>query len=367
MAMADKRKSSRRDFLKGRAAADAIADLLPAEPAAAGHTGAPSPGEPPAAYLLQVGRDAMACEFQVLLNAGQHEGATEAALEALDLVDELEDQLTVYRDHSEVSRLNRAAAEGPVVVESRLFALLERAVAIHAETGHAFDITAGPLTRAWGFFRREGRLPDQAALDATRRQVGSQWLELDAAASSVRFLRPGLEINLGAIGKGYALDRCAERLLALGVDDFLVHGGRSSVLAHGSRQADDGGDGWSIALRHPLRHQQRLAEIRLRDRALGTSGSGNQFFQFQGHRYGHVIDPRSGRPADDLLSASVLAPTAADADALATACFVMGLDASLEYCAAHPELAAIFVRPGPRAGEMEIVTHGLTDRDWRRL
>ena len=366
--MASPRKTTRRDFLHGRSAVQAISDLVPRDTLADPTLKSMAATDGRSTYLLQVGRTAMACEFQVFLNAGQHPNATETALEALDLVDALEDQLTVYRDHSAVSRLNRIAAFESVVAERGLFDLLQQSVKLYEETRGAFDITAGPLTKVWGFHRRDGRLPTNDTLQQAKQCVGSNWLELDSATSSVRFLRNGLQINLGAIGKGYALDRCADLLRSHGIDDYLIHGGRSSVLAAGSRFDEAHADrGWSIVLRHPLRHEQRLGELWLRDRACGTSSSGNQFFHFAGKRYGHIIDPRSGYPADDLLSATVLAPTATQADALATAFFVMGADAALAYCRQHPELASVLIRAGSQAGSIEIQTHGVSAGDWQPI
>jgi len=374
--MSGKQKSTRRDFLVGRAMVRAVEDLLPAESPPEPESlrrlepteGASSDRSASAAYVIQVARDAMACQFEVMLNAGQHTHGTEAALDALDLVERLEQQLTVYRTTSEVSRLNQLAHAGPVRVEKRLFRLLELAVELFQSTGGAFDITSGPLTKAWGFYRREGRFPAADELAEALTKVGSRGLLLDPSNQTVAFQHPELEINLGAIGKGYALDRCAELLLERGVTDFLLHGGGSSVLARGRRwdgQAEQAG--WSIGLRHPLRYEQRLAEIWLDNQASATSGSGNQFFHFQGQRYGHVIDPRTGYPADRLLSSTVLAPDAATADALATAFYVLGVEPSLEICRQRPELAAVLIRATERRGEVELITAGLDDYQWRRL
>src|SRR5262249_48597115 len=145
-----------------------------------------------------------------------------------------EDQLSVFRPDSEVSRLNRHAADEPLAVEPRLFALVELAMRISEQTGGAYDITAGPLSNAWGFTRRAGPIPDAELLAQARDCVGSRLVELDRERHTVRFTRPGMEINLGSIGKGYALDRCAELLAAAGIGDFLLHGGQSSVLARGA-------------------------------------------------------------------------------------------------------------------------------------
>ena len=362
--MAAKSRSNRRQFLTGQAALDAVSNLAADAPSRP-----PSPrGKSAETYLIQIDRTAMACEFQILLNAGQHPGATEAALDAMDLVERLEDQLSWFRDTSELTRINRTAAESPVVVERRLFQLLAEAISLSEQTHGAFDITAAPLWKLWGFHRREGKMPAEADIQQALSRTGSRQIRLDAGAWTIQFADEGVEINLGAIGKGYAVDRCSEQLLAAGVDDFLIHGGQSSMLARGSRAGLSAGEpSWTIALRHPFKPDQRLAEIHLRDRALGTSGSGNQFFHFGGKRYGHVLDPRTGQPADSLLSATVLAPTATQADALATAFFVMGLDASVEFCQSRPEIGALLVSAGEQAGSMELTAIGINQSDWRRV
>src|SRR5439155_21411202 len=124
---------------------------------------------------------------------------------------------------------------------------------------------------------------------------------------------------------------------------------------------------WSVALRHPLRPDQRLAEFVLRDQALGTSGSGSQFFHYQSTRYGHILDPRSGWPAEQVLSATVIAPTAAEADALSTALYVMGLDAARAFCESHREISALLVTQTTAAGEIELHPLNLADKRWRRI
>ena len=310
----------------------------------------------------------MACEFEVLLPAGPERDATERALEALDLVDRLEGQLTVFRDTSEVSQINCAAFERDVEVEPRLFDLLRLAAEIHRRTGGAYDITSGPLSKVWGFYRRAGRMPDDASLASVMSRVGSQRLQFDPKRRTIRFTSPGMELNLGSIGKGYALDRCCELLQGGGASDFLIHGGQSSLLARGSRDPA-GGEGWWIGVRDPLRPGHRLGQIRLCDRALGTSGTGTQFFYHASRRYGHVLDPRSGRPAEGVLSSSVLARSAAEADALSTAFYVLGPTAALDYCRrygpAHGNLSALLVVPSDEPGKAEVVTHNLDAADWR--
>jgi thiamine biosynthesis lipoprotein len=360
--MQDKRRSNRREFLKGRSAVDALSDLQ--EGVDLDQQPLPLADVDPASrrnYLMQVERRAMACRFQVFLNAGQHPAGIEAALEALDLVESLEAQLSVFRPDSELSRINQRAGQSACRVEPRLFRLLDYCLQLNSATDGAFDITASPLFQAWGFKDRRGRVPTERQLQIARQRVGCHHIELESDHQTIRFRIPELELNLGSIGKGHALDRCAEVLADADVDDYLIHGGQSSILARGSRGGRGSDGGWAVALPHPLRPDQRLAEIRLRNRAVGTSGSAKQFFYHQGRRYGHVLDPRNGQPAEGVLSATVLAASATDADALATAFFVMGIDQTRQFCQERPDLSVIFVTPGKRRDAVSIETLNLND------
>ena len=318
-------------------------------------------------FLFQATRRIMACDFQVTLDAEFHPAGPETAMAALDIVDQLEAELSVYRESSQVSQLNQQAAQGPMTVDSTLFQLLEQCLELWKQTDGAFDITSTPLSRAWGFYRREGRMPRSGEVEHARTSVGSQWIKLEKQNHTVHFDNPQLEINLGSIGKGYALDRCAA-WLAADVGDFIIHGGYSSILARGNRQTTGTGqDGWQIAVRHPLKPRQRLIELTLKDCAAGTSGSANQFFYHDGKRYSHVLDPRTGWPAEEILSVTVLCPMAAEADALATAFFVMGIEQAAAHVAAHPHLGAVLICPGRRAGATDVHLVGLAAGSWKLL
>jgi thiamine biosynthesis lipoprotein len=317
----------------------------------------------PELNTLVVGREAMACRFEVAFNAGEVPEATELAIAALDLVDGIEELISIYRDSSELARLNAAAASGWVEVSPDVVDLLARARELHDRTAGAFDIAAGSIVRAWGFLRRQGRTPSPAELAAATAACGMRWVELDAAAGRVRFLRPGVEINPGAIGKGWAIDRAVESLAAAGVRSVLVHGGQSSVRGRGTQGPDvPGRHGWRVGLRHPLRPGRRLATITLDDRALGTSGSGTQFFIDRGRRLGHILDPRTGLPAEGVISATVLAESAAEADALATALYVLGPAGIPRIAPPGGPQAAILVLPGEGGGIRAVIAN-LTERE----
>lgn len=275
--------------------------------------------------ITHVTHRGMATDFVVMLPAAMAD-KVETVVEALEMLDAIEAALTIYRPESEVSRLNRDGHDRPVKLSASTFSLLRRSIVWSHRTGGAFDVTAGPLVEAWGFTHRTGRKPTAAEIDATRVLVGYEKMILDAKDRSARFSVPGMAVNLGAIGKGDALDRLARHLKSAGVTDFLIHGGNSSLIAAGD-QTRGSDTGWAIGLAHPTKPRRRMAGMWLKDMALATSGSGKQYFHHKGRRYGHVIDPRTGLPAGDLQSLTVVMPSAADADAAATGLFVMGRSA----------------------------------------
>ena len=296
------------------------------------------------AHWLHVNRTAMACRFEVTLRQSE-EGGVVAATEALDEIDRLESLLTVFRDSSEVSYVNARAAKEPVPISSELFTLLVECKRLFDETYGAFDITSGPLTRCWGFLKRQGRLPQTVEIKNALRVVGSHQLQLDETTRTIQFSAQGVEINLGSIGKGYALDSAAT-LISKRVDTALLNAGASSMRAIGDGER---GDGWLVGLRNPHSKLRRLGVLRLRNCALSTSGSEEQFFECQGQRLSHIIDPRTGWPATGVSTVSVVAPTAALSDALATAFFVGGRSFAEEYCKTHEETLVIMLESGAAA------------------
>lgn len=297
-------------------------------------TGRPLRARDEADFWIRVSRTAMACRFEVTL-AAQDAGCVPAARDALNGIDAIEDQLSLFRGTSGVTELNRRAASEPVVVDEQFFDLLSLCAAIHHDTQGAFDITSTPLSRCWGFLQRHGRLPSAETIEQALSQVGFGYVRLDPAARSVRFTREGVELNFGAIGKGYGLDRVASGMRAAGVRHALLSAGRSSLLAIGGR---DGG--WHIDVASP-RATGALARVFLHDAAVGTSGSGEQFVLVDGVRYGHVLDPRNGWPAAGVLSATVIASNSATADALSTAFLIGGARLAHAYCASHMGVMAL--------------------------
>lgn len=317
--------------------------------------------------LIRAERAAMGSYFEVRIPA-RTPGGLDLVDRVLDTVDALEAQLTVYRDDSEISRLNATAHLGPVEVEAGLFDLLARALAIGSATGGAYDVAAGALSAAWGFTRGPRRVPEREALAEARARTGQHLLRLDPERRTVAFDRPGVVLNLGSIGKGYAIDRA----VAVIRDHWwatpaLVHGGRSSLYALGSPPGEFGGR-WEVALRNPFDPEQPLGTIRLRNRGMGTSGGDFQRFEVDGRTYGHILDPRTGEPAQGgPAGVTVLAPTAAEADALSTACYLLGAEGSAPLLAGRPDVGAIFVEAAADGGPPSIRTINLTEDDFVAL
>ena len=286
-------------------------------------------------HWIRVHRRAMACRFEITLAAA--DGVfVPAAVKALDEIDRLEQELSVFISTSAISGMNRGAGDGPVAVPAYVAELLTDCQRVHRDTEGAFDVTTTPLSRCWGFLRREARVPPLEAIEDARGQVGFGAVHVSSDPPLVTFSRPGVEVSLGAVGKGYALDRARSVLRKSGVQHALLSAGGSSIVALGGR-----GDGWVVDVVSRLRPGRPIATLSLRNAALGTSGAGEQFVVQDGRRYGHVIDPRTGWPVDGTLSASVVASDAARADALSTAFLVGGLDLARRYCGEHPAVLAL--------------------------
>ncbi len=296
--------------------------------------------------LFSESRAAMGTSFELHLYAADRTRADALFEAAFDEIERVEAALSNYRPSSELSRINAQAGRAPVTTDPEVFALLERAFTYSRRSGGAFDITVGKLMKAWGFFRGAGKYPTEDELRLVREQTGWRRVRLDAAARSVSFLAPGLELDPGGIGKGYALDRVAALLREGGVRAALLTSGSSSVYALG---APPGKAGWPVHVHDPLERSHRLSTVILKDQSLSTSGNYEKFFRLDGRTYCHIMDPRTGRPVEGVLQATVIAPEATDSDALSTAVFVLGPSRAARVLEQTPGTAAFIVtdRKGP--------------------
>lgn len=270
---------------------------------------------------VRVARHAMATRFEVALHGGRPEALRAAAEEALDEVERIENLISLYRPRTDIGRINAQAGGSPVRVSPETFSLLERARTLSDSTDGAFDITAGPLVRAWGFHGGTGRLPEPGAVVNAMERIGWARVVLDAASYSVLLKVPGAMLDLGALGKGYALDRAAERLREAGVESAMLHGGTSTIVAIGA--PPDRAE-WPVALAGGPNGEQGMT-VGLRDDSLSVSaGWGRSFMDADGRLLGHVLDPRTGCPVSGTRMAAVALSSAADSDALSTALLVLG-------------------------------------------
>jgi thiamine biosynthesis lipoprotein len=265
--------------------------------------------------------DAMGSTFSVALYGEERTQLTAAADAALEEARRLDHKLSNYREESEWSTVNRFAAERDVTVSPELFNLLAACLDYSRQSEGAFDITVGPLMKVWGFYRGSGRLPHRAEIRGAMSRIGYQHLALNATARTVRFLRPGMEIDPGGIGKGYAVGRMAEILKEQGIRSAFITAGGSSMVAIG---APPGEPGWRVKIRDPKDSRKTVAEVILKDEAMSTSGSYEKFFRAEGHIYSHIMDPRTGFPAQGMYSASVIAPKAIDSEAWTKPYYILG-------------------------------------------
>jgi thiamine biosynthesis lipoprotein len=263
----------------------------------------------------------MATRFELVLPGEDHVRLRAAGEEVLDEIERLEAQLSFYRSTSEICDLNARAGREPVPVDPRLFRLLQRARALTEATEGAFDITVAPLLRCWGFVGGSGRVPSRGEQEQARAVVGMHLVELDEDNYTVRFRVEGVTLDLGAIGKGYALERAAGLLREAGLTSALLHGGTSTIVALG---APPEAEAWTIAIQHPARADEIDTTVSLRDESLSVSAVHGKAFEAKGRLLGHVLDPRTGRPVTGASLAAVAMPSATDSDALSTALLTLG-------------------------------------------
>ena len=271
--------------------------------------------------MITLSLNAMATRFELVLCGDDPVRLRAAGEQALQEIERLESQLSFYRADSEVTWINSHAAEAPVRIDPRLFHLLLCCADFSEKTDGAFDITVGPLIRAWGFAGAGPRVPPPSALNAVRSSVGMKNVELSEEDFTIRFKRPGVAIDLGGFGKGYAIERAIDILKENGVSSALLHGGTSSVFALGAPPLEAG---WTIALGAPLSDGERQTKIELNNAGLSVSAAHGKSFEVDGCSYGHILDPRTGEPARVARAAAVTGPSPSDCEALSTALMVLG-------------------------------------------
>lgn len=240
---------------------------------------------------------------------------------ALEEARRLDRMLSNYRPDSEWSTVNKNAAQG-VTVSQELFDLLAACVRYSQLSEGTFDITVGPLMRVWGFYKGSGRMPHRAEIRTALARIGYQNIDLQPATRTVRFRKPGLEMDPGGIGKGYAVDRMAAILRTGGVTAALINAGGSSMYGIGN--PPDEPRGWKVVVRDPKHAEKHVTELFLKNQSMSTSGSYEKFFRVGKRVYSHIMDPRSGYPAQGMYSVSVIAPRCMDSEAWTKPTYING-------------------------------------------
>ena len=265
----------------------------------------------------------------------QGEAAIDAVMAEMHRVDAL---MSHYKPESQLSQINAHAGAGPVRVDRELFDLIARSLDFSRLTDGAFDITYASVGYLYDYRHRVR--PDEAEIDSHLPAVDWRSLELDPANSTVRFRKPGMRIDLGGFAKGYAVDRSIELLQARGIEHASVSaGGDTRILG------DRFGRPWIVGIRHPDDANRVILRMPLENVALSTSGDYERYFDENGVRYHHIIDPRTGHSASKVRSATIIGPTATQTDGLSKTAFVLGPEKALEILARIPDIDAVFVGP----------------------
>jgi FAD:protein FMN transferase len=270
------------------------------------------------------------------------DASVDAALTtALDEMQRVDALMSHYKPDSEVSRVTGLAGVEALPVHADTLHVIQTAQDISRETGGAFDITVAPLVKLWGFFSHEARVPRDDEIVEARAGVGYEGVRIDSDASTVMLEREGMDLDLGGIAKGHAVDLAARSVRDAGVRSALVNLSNSTFYAIG---VPDGAEHWRIAVQHPRAPGDQLGLVLVSDAALATSADTEQFFVRDGVRYGHILDPRTGYPVTNgVVSVTVVAPTGIEADALATAVFVLGADDGLALIRQREGVSALVV------------------------
>jgi thiamine biosynthesis lipoprotein len=285
--------------------------------------------------------NAMATVFEIIIIHKDARYAQQTAWAAFDELDKLEQRLSRFVENSDISRINNLAADQPLQLSLETFECLRLCGSLYDRTDGAFDITIGALMNCWLNKDKTMRTPTGEQLNQARQRTGLHLIKLDETEHTVRLTGP-VQIDLGGIGKGYAVDQMAKLLNDWDINAALINGGCSSVLAIGKKD-------WHLTLSNPTNPKKTLAHIYLQDRSVSGSGL---------LKGAHIIDPRAGRPVEGKRAAWACAPTAAAADALSTAFMVMSPSQIRKYCSNHPDTLAMVVAED-QGGKEKILRYGL--------
>lgn len=305
-----------------------------------------------AATLYRTTHPAMGTEYSLYLFASSREEAGSIAEPVFQEVDRVDALLSNYQPGSELSRINRDAFRQDITTDPETFRFLETCLTWSERSHGAFDISVGKLMKAWKFFGASGALPSPEELAAARNDVGWEKIRLGRERRTVRFLSPGIELDPGGIGKGYAIDRAVKVLRARNVPAALLSAGSSTIYALG---APPGETGWKVRVPSPRSETNVISTVVLRDTSLSTANLSEKHFVHEGHLYGAIMDPRTLRPVEGMLQATAISPSATDSDALSNALFILGEEERVRLLENRQQDCALIVLDKPPAAEYEAI------------
>ncbi len=303
----------------------------------------------------------MGTYVRVTIATGDSVASSREAHRALAVFQRVDSLMSNWTTTSEVARLNREASTAATHVHPEVGTVLEAALRLWRQTDGAYDITVEPLVRAWGFLGGPRRVPSADEIRAALARVGARRVHYDPTTLLLSFDDPGVRIDLGGIAKGYAVDVAAESLKAHGVTDALVDLS-GNMVALGSPGSAGGPGGWRIGIRDPRDRIPYLARLAITGEAISTSGQYEQFVARDGRTYGHIMDPRTGRPSEGLISVTVVSPSAMECDGWDTPLFVVGPFQARRKARELKHLAAVLIEPGAGNVDTMWVEETLRDR-----
>jgi len=263
----------------------------------------------------------MGTSFDIVAYGSQRERLESAIADALGEAKRLDGLLSNYRPESELSRVNRLGSRGPMTLSSELFQFLSACRAYSRSSEGTFDVTVGPLVRAWGFYKGTGQLPQREEVMRALDKVAYTNIILDEQNMTVCLAKEGVELDPGGIGKGFAVDKMVEILKYEEIYSALIIAGGSTIYALGTPPNEPG---WKVTIKDPRQPSKVAETLTLKNEAVSTSGNLEKFFWADGKIWGHIIDPRTGYPAIGTLSVSVIAPRSVDSEAWTKPYYILG-------------------------------------------
>lgn len=310
-----------------------------AVPSAAAPTAPPFPGAPAGDTAFFERKDVlMGTNVEIVIVSAERERAAEASSAALKEIARIEELMTDWRETSQLSAINRAAGVSPVKVDRELLELLERSKEISELTGGAFDVTYAGAGRLWDFQSSEPHLPDPEEIRRALSKIDYKKMKIDFDRGTAFLEEPGMRIGLGGIAKGYAVGRASDLIKRFGFDDFAIKaGGDMSVRGMWNKKP------WSVGIRDPRNRDASVAILPVANVAISTSGDYERYFELDGKRYGHIIDPRTGYPVDHTESVTIVSRDCTFTDGLAKGVFVLGAKEGMALIESIPGVEGVII------------------------